>query len=266
MKFLLWQFFVYALVSMAVGVALATVWARSTRAALQRAFVRAQRIAETESATVARLRLERASDAALAEESRELATKLVDLRSALRLLEVEIQANEVVRAEAERARLAAEQRLSEERGYASRAQVAEMEAARLRSELDLAVSQTRQLRAQTAGHIAALQIERDTVRDALQRLQKSHDHLVVSDRARETVALLRAERAETLLSVRSAEQDRLLRELAMLRATIPQSAVPLRNVTIDLSSGIDAFIELQADTEVDATNEESANVASGSMH
>ena len=229
MKFLLWQFLVYALVSMAVGVALATVWARSTRSALERAFDRARRTGEAESATATRLRQERADDLALVQESQELASNLAQLRSALRLLEAEVQSNDMARLEADRARQEADAQLARERGAAARLEVVDGEVVSLAAELERARLAIRELRAQGAGQVNALRNERDTLREALTRLQKSHDRLVVSEQSRETVALLRAEEAETLLRLRQAEDVRRKHEEV---PTPPEAARPASSSTV----------------------------------
>ncbi len=254
MKFLLWQFLVYALVSMAVGAALATVWARSTRSALERAFDRARRTAEAASATATRLRQERLADLALVQESQELASSLAQLRSALRLLEAEIQSNDMARVEADRARQEAETQLARERGSAARLEVVEGEVVSLTTQLEQARLQIRGLRAQGAGQVSALRNERDTLREALSRLQKSHDQLVVSEQSRETVALLRAEEAENLLRIRQAEDERRKYEEAPSPVAVrpPASSAASSNQTdapqpiLDLRSEPNVVIDLTA--------------------
>jgi hypothetical protein len=162
-KFLLWQFFFYALAAMLVGAALASVWARSTRAGLKRAYERSQRAVHAERETNARLRKERASESLLLGEAHELTQKLAELRSAISLVEADLQANQLGRDEAERSRSIAEEQLVSERGFQVRARRAESELSRIRAELQSTQDELARFRTDTSNRLAHAEQERDRI-------------------------------------------------------------------------------------------------------
>jgi hypothetical protein len=224
-KFLLWQFFLYALAAMLVGAGLATVWARSTRAGLKRAFDRAQRAVTSERETNARLRKERASDALLLGEAHELANKLAEVRGAISLVDADLQANQIGRDEAERGRSVAEDQLVVERGFQIRAKRAEAELSSVRNELSDARTGLESLRAELLGRLEESERQRNTAAAAYESLLALHDQLVVQNQSSYTEAILRAEEAESLVVVRDAELERLIHELAASARRNAQSIV-----------------------------------------
>jgi hypothetical protein len=257
-KFLLWQFFFYALAAMLFGMVLATVWARSTRAGLKRAFDRAQRALTAERETNARLRRERASDALLLGEAHELANKLAELRGTISLVDADLQANQMGRDEAERSRSVAEGQLVAERGFHVRAKRAESELGRVRNELHGVQADMATLRAETLRRLAEVERERDSVAMMHQSLQAIHDECVVTNQGRYTEALLRAEEAESLVTVRDAELERVTQELAAVvrrQVVDPPSPVDISRV-IDLDAP-PSVIDLRAQTDEFVENSES---------
>jgi hypothetical protein len=219
-KFLLWQFFFYALAAMFIGMVLASVWARSTRAGLKRAFERAQRALTAERETNARLRRERASDALLLGEAHELANKLAELRGTISLVDADLQANQMGRDEAERSRSRAEEQLGAERGFQVRAKRAEAELSRVRNELQVVQGELATVRAEMLGRLAELERDRDSVAMMHRSLQAIHDEFLVTNQSSYTEALLRAEEAESLVTVRDAELERITQEFAAVVAVV----------------------------------------------
>jgi hypothetical protein len=248
-KFLLWQFFAYALASMAAGALLATIWARSTRSALQRAFDRARRTIDAERAANARIRKERAADHLLVAEANDLATKLSEVRSALALVEADMAASQMNRTEAERARLIAETQLINERGFLVRAKRAEAELLQIRDERNRLQSDLESLRGRVDADLQRLTTERNALQEELAHVAEVHDALVVSDQTERTRALLRAEEAESMLRARDAEYERLLAEFEALRTSVhtPPTTSPAA-VTIDLRSDV-AVVDLSTADE-----------------
>jgi hypothetical protein len=276
-KFLLWQFFAYALASMAAGALLASIWARSTRSALQRAFERARRTVEAERAANARIRKDRAADQLLVAEANDLATKLSEVRSALALVEADMAASQMNRAEAERSRLIAETQLMNERGFLVRAKRAEAEVLQIRDERDRLQSDLESLRSTVNGDLSRLTNERDALQEELAHISELHDSLVVSDQTERTQALLRAEEAESMLRARDAEYERLFAEFEALQASVVMSPASTRGalhatavipntpntvpVTIDLRSEV-AVIEFAEYEPADESTTDSVSASS----
>jgi hypothetical protein len=233
-KFLLFQFALYAFVAMVVGALLALVWARVTSQALRRALDRTQQALGQESESNVRLRASRMADQKLIGEATDLASKLLELRSALALVEADVRANQMARADAERSRDLALSKLDIERGSASRV-------ARLTDELSLRVAERNEIREslelsqrEASAMLRTVQTENEHLRATLTHLSKTHDALVVASQEALTAAEMRAEDA-VAASVSLARENAQL--IAEVYASRPDRVIVLNDQLVPPTVG-----------------------------
>jgi cell division protein FtsL len=213
-KFLLWQLSIYALAAAVVGCALGVVWVRSTTRLLRRHAEHLARSLDAAEVRIRRLTEERTRTSETLADAKQLGAKLLELHGVLALVEADVRANQLSRAEAERGRDEATASSDRYRAEAARVRQAEFDVSRLKSQLAEARATLADQRVEAQGSVAGAAAKTQRLEESLARLRRAHDAGVVAHQTALSGALIAGEEARALNLTLAAE-------VARLRATVP---------------------------------------------
>ena len=196
MKFLLWQFAVYALAAFLLGLIVAHLWWRP-RAARQ------ARKLHSQASHVVALQKEIVDLQTAAQCDRNIVAAIAPLteqlsvaRSALTLLEAELEASALRHTMLNNRTTDLTERADRHEASASDAQRAQGEALRTRAALDQAIAEHAAARATNEQALAEALARAQSAESSLANLRRTHERLVVESRRELTEVALRAEHAE----------------------------------------------------------------------
>jgi chromosome segregation ATPase len=195
-KFLLWQFAVYALAAFVLGLAMAYLWSRPQAARLSRKL-------RSQSAHVAALQSEIVALQAAAQRDRNIVAAIAPLteqlsvaRGALTLVEAELEASALNHAMLTKKTVDLSERAARHETLASEAERAQSEALRTRIALDSAIAEHVASRSTTDQALADALARAQSAESSLANLRRTHERLVVDSRRELTELAMRVERAE----------------------------------------------------------------------
>jgi hypothetical protein len=203
-KFLLWQFAVYALAAFVLGLAVTYLWSRPQVARLtrklnsQQAHVAALQSEIVDLQTVAR------RDQKIVAAMAPLTEQLSAARSALTLVEAELEASALHHTMLTNKTVELSERATRHETLAGETERAHGEALRTRVALDSAIAEHNASKALSDQALADALARAQSAESSLANLRRAHERLVVDSRRELTELTLRTERAER------AEQNRLV--------------------------------------------------------
>jgi chromosome segregation ATPase len=199
-KFLFWQFALYALAAFNLGALCVHFWWQPRHDAARRsAKARGQQI-ETLQASLAAEQTARARDTAIVAQLPQLTEDLNLARQALKYVEVELEASAIRRDQVQTVAADLQQRLSSQRTAVDNVGRLEQEISRLREELNESLATAAADRASAESQMARINAALRNADDARKSLQKRHDEFVLSSQRDLSVMTVRAESAERQLA------------------------------------------------------------------
>ncbi len=196
MKFLLWQFAAYALAAFVLGLVVAYLWWRPQLA-------RWTRKLSSQSAHVTALQEEIFDLQTAAQRNRNIVAAIAPLteqlsaaRSALTLVEAELEASALHHAMLTGKTVELSERATRNENLANEAERAQSEALRTRVALDSAIAEHTASRAMAAQALADALARAQSAESSLVNLRRTHERFVVDSRRELTELAMRAEQAE----------------------------------------------------------------------
>lgn len=202
-KFLLWQFAAYALAAFVLGFVVAYLWSRPQAARLSRKLT-------SQFAHIGALQSEIVDLKTAARRDKNIVAAIVPLteqlsaaRSALTLVEAELEASVMHHAMLTNKTVDLSERASRHENLAGEAERAQGEALRTRVALDSAIAEHTANRANSEQALADALARAQSAESSLANLRRTHERLVVDSRREMTELTVRAERAEKVRLISS---------------------------------------------------------------
>ena len=222
-KYLFWQFSLYAAAAMAAGVGIGVWVMRSGRAHVRNELVRARNEAGALRDRMAELSAASTEADQLRASNSDLTLRLDQAQEEAAVAELHRAALESSRRRAEEAVLTFDDRLAAQRPFVRRTIAAERELARLVGEHDAAVATRDAERSASVRALADASARADALKRAYDRLQAAHAASIRESQIQLTRAVVRAEMAEAAASTIAAAAAQSARRT---RSATPPVAVP----------------------------------------
>jgi chromosome segregation ATPase len=195
-KFLLWQFSVYALAAFVLGLAVAYLWSRPQVARLTRKLNSQQAHIGALQSEIVDLQTVVRRDQNIVAAMAPLTEQLSAARSALTLVEAELEASALHHAMLTNKTVDLSQRAARNETLAGETERAQGEALRIRVALDSAIAEHTAGRALSEQTLADALARAQSAESSLANLRRAHERLVVDSRRELTELTVRTERAE----------------------------------------------------------------------